>query len=92
MRAFVRWTKKRLALISVLLTPSDILILDEPTNHLDGDMAEWLEEVLKKRKNAVIMVTHDRYFLDSVAGRIIEINRGKFIPMRPIIPAIWKKK
>ena len=63
--------KKRLALISVLLTPSDLLILDEPTNHLDGDMAEWLEEVLKKRKNAVIMVTHDRYFLDSVAGRII---------------------
>lgn len=69
--------KKRLALISVLLTPSDILILDEPTNHLDGDMAEWLEEVLKKRKNAVIMVTHDRYFLDNVAGRIIEIDRGK---------------
>lgn len=69
--------KKRLALVSVLLTPSDILILDEPTNHLDGDMAEWLEEVLKKRKNAVIMVTHDRYFLDSVAGRIIEIDRGK---------------
>lgn len=69
--------KKRLALISVLLTPSDLLILDEPTNHLDGNMAEWLEEVLKKRKNAVIMVTHDRYFLDSVAGRIIEIDRGK---------------
>lgn len=69
--------KKRLALISVLLTPSDLLILDEPTNHLDGDMAEWLEEVLKKRKNAVIMVTHDRYFLDSVAGRIIEIDRRK---------------
>ena len=69
--------KKRLALIGVLLTPSDLLILDEPTNHLDGDMAEWLEEVLKKRKNAVIMVTHDRYFLDSVAGRIIEIDRGK---------------
>ena len=69
--------KKRLALISVLLTPSDLLILDEPTNHLDGDMAEWLEEVLKKRKNAVIMVTHDRYFLDSVAGRIIEIDKGK---------------
>ena len=69
--------KKRLALISVLLTPSDLLILDEPTNHLDGDMAEWLEEVLKKRKNAVIMVTHDRYFLDRVAGRIIEIDRGK---------------
>ena len=69
--------KKRLALISVLLTPSDILILDEPTNHLDGDMAEWLEGVLKSRKGAVIMVTHDRYFLDSVTGRILEIDRGK---------------
>lgn len=69
--------KKRLSLISVLLSPSDILILDEPTNHLDGDMAEWLEGVLKGRKGAVIMVTHDRYFLDSVANRIVEIDRGK---------------
>lgn len=69
--------KKRLALIQVLLKPSDILILDEPTNHLDGEMADWLEETLKVRKGAVIMVTHDRYFLDSVATRIVEIDHGK---------------
>lgn len=69
--------KKRLALIQVLLKPSDILILDEPTNHLDGEMADWLEETLKARKGAVIMVTHDRYFLDSVATRIVEIDQGK---------------
>ncbi|MED9903439.1 MAG: ABC-F family ATP-binding cassette domain-containing protein [Lachnospiraceae bacterium] len=68
--------KKRLALIRALLAPADILILDEPTNHLDGQMADWLEETLRKRKGAVIMVTHDRYFLDSVAGRIVEIDKG----------------
>lgn len=68
--------KKRLALIRVLLFPADILILDEPTNHLDGQMADWLEETLKKRKGAVIMVTHDRYFLDSVSNRIVEIDKG----------------
>ena len=69
--------KKRLALIRVLLSGADILILDEPTNHLDGQMADWLEETLKKRKGALIMVTHDRYFLDSVSDRIIEIDKGK---------------
>lgn len=68
--------KKRLALIRVLLFPADILILDEPTNHLDGAMADWLEETLRSRKGAVIMVTHDRYFLDSVADRIVEIDKG----------------
>lgn len=68
--------KKRLALVSVLLSPAEILILDEPTNHLDNDMADWLEEVLKKRKGSLIMVTHDRYFLDSVSDRIIEIDKG----------------
>ena len=68
--------KKRLALVSVLLSPADILILDEPTNHLDNQMSDWLEEVLQKRKGALIMVTHDRYFLDSVANRIIEIDKG----------------
>lgn len=68
--------KKRLALVSVLLSPAEILVLDEPTNHLDNEMADWLEETLKKRKGAVVMVTHDRYFLDSVSGRIIEIDRG----------------
>ena len=68
--------RKRLALISVLLSPADILLLDEPTNHLDNDMADWLEEYLKKWKGALIMITHDRYFLDSVTNRIIEIDKG----------------
>lgn len=68
--------KKRLALVSVLLSPAEILVLDEPTNHLDNEMNDWLEETLKKRKGAVIMVTHDRYFLDSVTTRIIEIDKG----------------
>lgn len=69
--------RKRIALVKVLLSPSDILILDEPTNHLDNEMADWLEETLIKRKGALIMVTHDRYFLDSVSNRIIEIDRGQ---------------
>lgn len=69
--------RKRLALISVLLSSADILLLDEPTNHLDNAMADWLEDYLKKRKGAVIMVTHDRYFLDSVCSRIVEIDKGK---------------
>ena len=69
--------RKRLALVSVLLTPCDILILDEPTNHLDSTMAEWLENQLKAFKGALVMVTHDRYFLDSVTNRIIELDKGK---------------
>lgn len=68
--------RKRLALISALLSPADILLLDEPTNHLDNEMADWLEEFLKKWKGSLIMVTHDRYFLDSVTNRIIEIDKG----------------
>lgn len=68
--------RKRLALISVLLSPADILLLDEPTNHLDHAMADWLEDTLKKWKGALIMVTHDRYFLDSVTNRIVEIDKG----------------
>ena len=68
--------RKRLALISVLLSPADILLLDEPTNHLDNDMADWLEDYLKKWKGSLIMVTHDRYFLDSVSNRIVEIDKG----------------
>ncbi len=69
--------RKRLALVAALLADSDILILDEPTNHLDNEMADWLEEQLKSRTKAVVMVTHDRYFLDSVSGRIVEIDKGK---------------
>ena len=69
--------KKRVSLISVLVSPADILVLDEPTNHLDSEMAEYLEEYLKAFKGALVMVTHDRYFLDSVTNRIIEIDKGK---------------
>ena len=69
--------RKRLALVAVLLTPCDVLLLDEPTNHLDADMAEWLETYLKGWKGAMIMVTHDRYFLDSVCNRIVEIDKEK---------------
>lgn len=69
--------RKRLALAAALLAPADILILDEPTNHLDNEMADYLEEQLKRRTGAVVMVTHDRYFLDSVSNRIVEIDKGK---------------
>ena len=69
--------KKRLALVSVLLAPADILVLDEPTNHLDASMSDWLEGQLKSYRGSIVMVTHDRYFLDSVANRIIEINDKK---------------
>ena len=68
--------KKRLALVSVLLAPADILVLDEPTNHLDASMSDWLEGQLKNYRGSIVMVTHDRYFLDSVANRIIEIDKG----------------
>lgn len=69
--------KKRIALVRVLLLPADILILDEPTNHLDNEMAEWLENFLTGYRGAVLMVTHDRYFLDRVSNRIVEIDKGK---------------
>lgn len=68
--------KKRLALAKAIVTPADLLVLDEPTNHLDNVMSEWLEAFLKKWKGALIMVTHDRYFLDSVSNRIVEIDKG----------------
>lgn len=69
--------RKRAALVSTLLTPADIIVLDEPTNHLDSQMAEWLEEYLRKYQGAFVMVTHDRYFLDKVTNRILEIDKGK---------------
>lgn len=69
--------KKRVALAKALLHPADVLILDEPTNHLDNEMVTWLEEFLIKWKGAVIMVTHDRYFLDRVTNKILEISHGK---------------
>lgn len=68
--------RKRAALVRTLLTPADILVLDEPTNHLDNEMVEWLEEYLTKYRGALLMVTHDRYFLDKVTNKIIEIDKG----------------
>lgn len=69
--------KKRVALTSVLLSTADLLILDEPTNHLDSEMADWLEEYLKRFRGSLLMITHDRYFLDSVTNRIVELDKGK---------------
>lgn len=69
--------KKRVALAASLIVPCDILILDEPTNHLDSEIIDWLEQYLGKRKGGLIMVTHDRYFLDRVCNRILELSHGK---------------
>lgn len=68
--------KKRVALVNVLLKPVEILILDEPTNHLDSEMSGWLEEYLVKFRGALVMVTHDRYFLDRIVDRIVEVEYG----------------
>ena len=69
--------KKRAALVRTLLDDAEILILDEPTNHLDTAMSEWLEDYLKKMKQALFIITHDRYFLDQVTNRIVELTHGK---------------
>lgn len=69
--------KKRVALARTLVNPADVLILDEPTNHIDNEMASWLEDYLRGFKGVVIMVTHDRYFLDRVTNKILEISHGK---------------
>jgi ATP-binding cassette subfamily F protein uup len=68
--------RKRVALAEALITPCELLILDEPTNHLDADSIEWLEEYLNSRGGALLMITHDRYFLDRVSTRVIELDRG----------------
>lgn len=68
--------RKRIALASALIAPSHLLILDEPTNHLDNITIDWLEEYLNKRKGALLMITHDRYFLDRVVNEIVELDRG----------------
>lgn len=69
--------KKRIALCSSLVNPCDLLILDEPTNHMDNKIITWLEEYLNKRKGALVMITHDRYFLDRVTNKILEISKGR---------------
>lgn len=69
--------KKRIMLAAALITPSELLILDEPTNHLDNETISWLEDYLNGRKGALLMITHDRYFLDRVTNRILELDRGR---------------
>ncbi len=69
--------KKRIAMAAALINPADLLILDEPTNHIDNTAVDWLEKLLNSRKGALLMVTHDRYFLDRVCNRIIELDRGR---------------
>ena len=68
--------RKRVALCSALITPSDLLILDEPTNHMDNKIIDWLEKFLNKRKGALLMITHDRYFLDRITNKILELDKG----------------
>ncbi len=72
--------RRRVALCRLLLTEPDILLLDEPTNHLDAESVAWLERHLRDYRGTVIAVTHDRYFLDNVAGWILELDRGHGIP------------
>ena len=74
--------KRRVALCRLLLSKPDILLLDEPTNHLDAESVAWLEEHLKRYEGTIIAVTHDRYFLDNVAGWILELDRGEGIPWK----------
>lgn len=69
--------RKRVALAAALIHPADLLILDEPTNHIDNDMVAWLEQYLQSYNGALLMITHDRYFLDRVSNRIIEIDKGR---------------
>ena len=74
--------KRRVALCRLLLKEPDILLLDEPTNHLDAESVHWLEQHLQQYKGTVIAITHDRYFLDNVAGWILELDRGEGIPWK----------
>src|SRR5262249_56453009 len=72
--------RRRVALCRLLLSAPDLLLLDEPTNHLDAESVAWLERFLAEYKGTVVAVTHDRYFLDNVAGWILELDRGRGIP------------
>ena len=74
--------RRRVALCRLLLSEPDVLLLDEPTNHLDAESIQWLEEHLRQYKGTVIAITHDRYFLDNVAGWILELDRGEGIPWK----------
>src|SRR5690606_24310246 len=74
--------KRRVALCRLLLQEPDVLLLDEPTNHLDAESVHWLEQHLQQYKGTVIAVSHDRYFLENVAGWILELDRGEGIPWK----------
>src|SRR2546429_7642850 len=72
--------RRRVALCRLLLRAPDLLLLDEPTNHLDAESVAWLEQHLAEYSGTVVAVTHDRYFLDNVAGWILELDRGRGLP------------
>ena len=74
--------RRRVALCRLLLQAPDLLLLDEPTNHLDAESVAWLERHLDEYKGTIVAVTHDRYFLDNVAGWILELDRGRGIPFK----------
>ena len=84
--------KKRVMLASALITPCELLILDEPTNHLDNETINWLEEYLNSRKGALLMITHDRYFLDRVTNRIIELDQGRLFSYEGNYSVFLEKK
>jgi len=84
--------KRRVALCQLLLSEPDLLLLDEPTNHLDAETVAWLEKHLREFKGAVLIVTHDRYFLDNVTGWILELDRGRGIPYEGNYSAYLEKK
>jgi ATPase subunit of ABC transporter with duplicated ATPase domains len=84
--------KRRIALTRLLLQKPTILLLDEPTNHLDAESVQWLEAHLKEYAGAVLMITHDRYFLDNVVSWILEIDRGKYFPTKAIIRPTWRRR
>ena len=84
--------KRRIALTRLLIQKPDILLLDEPTNHLDAESVNWLENHLKEYAGAVLMITHDRYFLDNVVGWILELDRGKYFPYEGNYSTYLEKK
>ena len=84
--------KKRVMLAAALITPCELLILDEPTNHLDNETINWLEEYLNSRKGALLMITHDRYFLDRVTNRILELDQGRLFSYEGNYSVFLEKK
>lgn len=84
--------RRRVALCRLLLSSPDMLILDEPTNHLDAESVAWLERFLQEFQGTVVAVTHDRYFLDNVAGWILELDRGQGIPSRATTRSGWNRR